>query len=146
MTPDKSERLLDVVMTAVCVAVVALLLVKFASVVSGAPVPERPKELTPKMMVGRWDYCYSSYGAGAIWLHADSTYSAIHVLGSQTVYHGTYAVKGDTVTLTEWAFDAETVTNTGPNEYRFQFDVSKYPALIGKSNGWVEVKFSNPKR
>jgi hypothetical protein len=118
----------------------------FALTGHGAPVPAAPKELTVGMVAGRWDYEWSNFPNGTIWLYPDSTYSAIHTPGSQTVYHGTYTVKGDTVTLTEWATDVEARRTTGPQEYRFCFDVSKYPALSGLSNGSVKVTLANPRR
>lgn len=122
------------------------LFVLFAKSAAGAPVPAAPKELTTGLLTGRWDYEWGGYPNGTIWFYADGTYTAIHTPGSQLIYHGTYTVKGDTVTLTEWVTNVEFVQTNGPATYRFQFDVAKYPHLTGKSNGSEKVVLGNPKR
>lgn len=142
MTP---RILFDRLLAALVFAALAAF-VLFAKSVSGAPVPKRPAELTVEMMVGRFDYSWGGYPDGTIWLYPDLTYTAIHTPGSQLIYHGTYTVKGDTVTLTEWVTNVEFATTSGPATYAFAFDVKGYPLLEGTSNGREPVKLANPKR
>lgn len=148
VTRDWIEGALDTVLTFACVGIVVLLFVLFARAVNGAPVPAAPKELTTKMMTGRFDYAWGNWPDGTILFGADGTYSAQHQPGSALIYYGTWTIedKGTSVVIQEWVYNADLGTVSGPQEYRFAFDVSKYPHLAGTSNGTTAVKLSNPKR
>ena len=110
-----------------------------------APVP-RPVQLTDELVVGTWDYSWGQWPDGAIVFNKDGTYGAQHVQGSEIYYAGTWTLRGDTVTLTEFAFGANGELRTGPAIYAFKFDVKGYPSLKGVSNGSTCVALQNPKR
>ncbi len=117
---------------------------------TAAPVPKRgpvePPVLTVEMMVGEWHYLWSSYPDGCIIFNKDQTYGAVHTPGSTTAYYGTWSVAGNVLTIEERGCDMETGRTWAGGTYKFDFDKSRVPNLVGVSNGSAPVKLTKPQR
>lgn len=142
LIPDRRPPLAALVLAALA----ASLFVSLPRVAHSAPVPPPPKELTAEMMTGRWDYEWNQHPNGTLWLHADGSYTARHAPGARHICHGTWAVAGGTLTLTEWVFDTEWSADSGPATYVYEFKARDYPRLKGTSNGSGTVALSGLKR
>ena len=111
----------------------------------GAPVPARPKSLTPEMASGYWRFQWGAADQGVLALDPDGGYSCSLAPGSPMVYHGRWKLDGNTLVLTEWSYHVELGPQTGPTEYRVPLDLSAYPRMTGKYGEAVVVMHS-PKR
>lgn len=109
-----------------------------------APVPPPPRELTPAMMTGQWEYQYGERH-GTLWLHTNGEF--IGTLSSDgPVYFGEWWIEEPaTVVLRERVFYPALGSTSGPLEYRFQFAVRDYPALVGTCGG-TKVGLTNRTR
>ncbi len=116
---------------------------------TAAPVPKQPPAEPPAIkadqVVGTWAYSWGQWPDGIISFDKDGSYSAVHVPGGATVYAGTWTVRDNTLTITEYSFDFATGERRGgPSDYCFDFGRTRMPDLAGVSNGSTPVKLSNP--
>lgn len=128
----------------------AVLFALLCSLSLGAPVPKRPPVEVPKLtadkMHATWAYEWGGFSHGIICFDKDGTYTAQHVPGSDTVYHGTWVVEDNAVTIQECTYSVVNGFTGGPTEYRFTFAAKDYPKLSGLSNGTTKVSLKNPSR
>jgi hypothetical protein len=123
-------------------ALFAGLLLFSLSGAAGAPVPkhlqkaeEKPTKLSAKWVAGTWGYEWSGMLGGWITFREDGTYTAQHRPETTQFYEGTFFADESGVTITEWGFDPVAGTRSGPTNYRFDFDLTQWPAPAGKSTG-----------
>ena len=114
---------------------------------AAAPVPKQPPapppELTRVALEGHWEYDYAGMLGGHITFFGDGTYEACHVPGSTTIYFGSYSLTGNSVTLYESCRIAgDDAPASWVGTFTFDFDKTKPPKLVGKSNGVTDVKLS----
>jgi hypothetical protein len=111
-----------------------------------APVPKQRgplKELTTAMLVGKWNYDWCGQPDGWIEFRENGTYTARHSPDGCAKFFGTFAVSGNTITLTEWGtFDSTPESVFGPSCFKFTLDLGTWPDLSGKSthsySAWQE--------
>ena len=107
---------------------------------AAAPVPKhimppKPEKITKPLLVGRWEYQWSTMLGGWLEFNDDGTYTAQHDPGSDTIYSGTWTVDdaGKSITIVEWSHSINRGTSYGPQCYRFDVGMKGWPALDGKS-------------
>jgi len=113
------------------------------SLATAAPVPKqapKPAPLTAEQLVGYHDYSWGQFPSGYIYFDKNGDYGAVHDAASGTAYGGTWSVKDEAVTIVEYIYDMATGERRGgPTTFVFDFKGSRYPNLVGVSNGSVPV-------
>ncbi len=144
--PDHTALRIAALSAPIWITLLALAALFFAArTAHGAPVPPPPR-LAPELLVGTWRYEYGGNRNGVMDFYADGTY--VSYLGPDTwmICLGRWYVEGGEVVLIQHAFCMATGVSSGPNTYRFTFDMRDYPTLAGTSNGIVPVRLCDPQR
>lgn len=129
---------------AVCgVVLLALILWATVGIAKGAPVPPPPKHLTDEMLVGTWSLVWGTSEGGTLWVHDDKTYAEVLPGHGDVVFHGTWWLDRGTLVMSEYRFNPDTGTNSGPLTYRLELDAKRFPHLAGTANGCTRVVMSN---